>query len=251
MTSRALELRTFLRKRGVNASDEALLKLEGFVAELLRMNKRVNLISRKDEENIWDRHIVHSLSLLWTLSLPSEMNVLDLGTGGGLPGIPLSMLMPQSRFVLLDATAKKIDAVSSMIDSLGLTNVRAVWGRAEDIGKKNEFGKKFQIVVARAVASLEEVIRYAMPFLEDPGPRDGEMRGSGGATGSSPVVPPAILAFKGGELESELKAARRLKEVRSVISLPISGQGIETFDHGQKKIVVVEVATATEARRSE
>ncbi len=251
MTSRVLELRTFLRKRGVSVSDEALLKLEGFVDELLRMNKRVNLISRKDENNIWDRHIIHSLSLLWTLSLPSEANILDLGTGGGLPGIPLSILMPQSRFVLLDATAKKIDAVSSMIDSLGLTNVHAVWGRAEEMGRKEEFRKKFHIVLARAVASLEEVIRYAMPFLEDPGPRHGEITGGGGGAGSSPVTLPAILAFKGGELESELKAARRLKEVRSVISLPISGQGIEAFDQGQKKIIIVEMATATEPRRSE
>lgn len=120
-------------------------------------NARINVISRKDIGNLYDHHVLHSLSIARYLSLRpslfaafSEASVLDLGTGGGFPGVPLAVLFPSASFVLCDSVGKKTIVASEVAEGLGLTNVKVVNARAESLKDS------FDFVVSRAVASLED-----------------------------------------------------------------------------------------------
>ena len=108
-------------------------------------NARINVISRQDMENLYERHILHSLGIAKVIKFNDHTSVLDVGTGGGFPGIPLAIMFPSSNFLLVDSIGKKITVVNAVVEKLGLTNVRAVQSRAENIEGK------FDFVVSRAV----------------------------------------------------------------------------------------------------
>lgn len=114
-------------------------------------NEKVNLISRKDFENIYTNHVLHSLALAKFCSFPQGCEVVDIGTGGGFPGISLAMMFPQTQFVLCDSIGKKIRAVGTMIEALDLNNAKCVNSRAEQLPGK------FDIAMARAVAPMKEL----------------------------------------------------------------------------------------------
>jgi 16S rRNA (guanine527-N7)-methyltransferase len=134
-------------------------------AELLRQyNQRLNLISRQDIEKVWEHHIVPSLLFLGWWRLPTEGIVLDLGTGGGLPGIPLAIAHPQTRFLLIDSTRKKVEAVAAMLATLGLLGRCEVrWIRAETLSER------FLTIVGRAVAPLPTFLKWAKKLLAPEG----------------------------------------------------------------------------------
>ncbi len=123
-------------------------QLEQFGALIVEWNAKVNLISRKDEDNLEVRHLIHSLSLMKTVDFKSGNLVLDLGTGGGFPGIPLAIAYPEVEFLLVDSIKKKVDTLQSMIGSLGLKNARALHSRVEHLKASPDS------VVTRAVAPL-------------------------------------------------------------------------------------------------
>ena len=104
--------RTVCRRNGLEPTDDQLAQLAEYARRLLEWNRKINLISRKDEENIWQSHLLHSISLLMRVDFPLGARILDLGTGGGLPGIPIRILRSDLSFVLLDATKKKVEAVA-------------------------------------------------------------------------------------------------------------------------------------------
>jgi 16S rRNA (guanine527-N7)-methyltransferase len=149
----------------------------------LDWNQRHNLISRKDTEYLWAHHLLHSLSIThWWQPAPGAQ-VLDIGCGGGLPGLPLAICYPQVQFTLLDSTRKKIDAVQAMAQELGLSNLHGVWQRAE------EHTPKYHYVLGRAVTALPDFVRLARPRLGT------EQMGN---------LPPGILYLKGGDFGDEL-----------------------------------------------
>ncbi|MFA6234328.1 MAG: 16S rRNA (guanine(527)-N(7))-methyltransferase RsmG, partial [Bacteroidota bacterium] len=125
-------IQSIFNAAGVAMSDAQRERLTSFVALLREWNSRINLISRKDEEQIWRNHILHSLAVLIAPGLPSKGAMLDLGTGGGMPGIPLAIMLPDVRFTLVDSIAKKIRAVEEMAAQLELGNVSVHLGRVED-----------------------------------------------------------------------------------------------------------------------
>jgi len=147
-------------------SDTQVSQLNRYVALLKDWNRKVNLISRKDEENIWENHIFQSVSFLFLISFDVHARVLDLGTGGGLPGIPLKILIPTLRITLLDFIARKVNAVKDIVSSLQLEDVDVVCGRAEDIGKRKEFVGQCDFVICRAVARLKDLVKWAYTFLK-------------------------------------------------------------------------------------
>src|SRR3990172_6606526 len=106
----ALWFQSICKWNGLSVSDDRLQLLERYVRQLLDWNKKLNLISRRDEENVWTRHILHSASLLFHLSLKQRARILDLGTGGGLPGIPIKILVPSFSVTLVDSINKKTTA---------------------------------------------------------------------------------------------------------------------------------------------
>ena len=127
-------------------------------------NAKINVISRKDIGSLYERHILHSLAIAAAFEFTPGMEIIDIGTGGGFPGIPLAIFFPGARFHLVDSIGKKIKVVEAVAEAAGLTNVTTQHGRAEEIK-----GRKFDVAVSRAVAPLETLWIWARPLLRKSG----------------------------------------------------------------------------------
>lgn len=227
--------RTICKQNGLEVGDDQLTTMQNFAGQLLEWNKKINLISRKDEENIWTGHILHSATILFKLRIPPNAVVLDLGTGGGLPGIPLKILLPTISITLLDSTQKKINVVNDLISSLRLKGATAVWGRAENLGGKKEFFEKFDLVVVRAVASLKDLVTWSYPFLK----KRHDPKSINENTSLLQATPPSLIALKGGDLHVELEGIEKDQRIRSVKVLDLTLKGSDQLDSNDKKIVLI------------
>lgn len=167
-----------------NISEDAWPMLERW-AELLReWNTKINLISRKDIDALEKRHLIHCLAITNALTLRKGARILDVGTGGGLPGLPMAICYPQAKFTLIDSIAKKVGVVQSIADDLGLENVEAKQVRAETLKLKYDF------VTGRAVKNLPEFLSWISNNLQ---------------TGNQHSLANGVIYWKGGSIEAELK----------------------------------------------
>ncbi|MEM9885165.1 MAG: 16S rRNA (guanine(527)-N(7))-methyltransferase RsmG [Bacteroidota bacterium] len=157
--------------------------LEGLYKE---WNAKINVISRKDIDNLYEHHILHALSLGILLQFEPDADILDLGTGGGLPGIPLAILFPHVKFTLIDGTGKKIRVVREIIQAIDLKNAKAQQVRAEEWK-----GKKFDFVVSRAAANLDKLVPWSKKLLKKR---------------HQHAYPNGLFALKGGDIKAEIKA---------------------------------------------
>lgn len=148
-------------------------------------NAKINLISRKDVDHLYEHHILHSLAIAKVFRFRPGTEILDIGTGGGFPGIPLAILLPEVQFLLIDGTAKKIKVVQDVIEQTGLENAQAQAIRAEDLKKV-----KFDFVVTRAVAPLPELRIWTNRLFKEK---------------ESNSVPNGLIALKGGNVQNEIK----------------------------------------------
>jgi len=161
-----------------------------------------------------------------------KSKVLDLGTGGGLPGIPMAIVRPDLRIVLLDSIRKKTAAVQSMVDGLQLSTVQVVAGRAEDIAKEKEFSRAFDVVVSRAVAPLGDLIKWSRRLMKisDKSP----------AISDNKVLNyPCLLSLKGGDLASELETAKIKSGLKTWTQIDLVFDGSEELGLQEKKIIIV------------
>ncbi len=125
-------------------------------------NSKINVISRKDIDNFYQRHVLHSLGIAKVITFKPKTKILDVGTGGGFPGIPLAILFPECEFHLTDSIGKKIKVVNAVSESLELKNVKGIWSRAEELKEKYHF------VISRAVTELSEFEKWVKnKFLDD------------------------------------------------------------------------------------
>ncbi|MGU3374911.1 16S rRNA (guanine(527)-N(7))-methyltransferase RsmG [Chryseobacterium sp. M5A1_1a] len=150
-------------------------------------NEKINVISRKDMESLYEKHILHSLGVAKVMEFAPGTKVLDIGTGGGFPGIPLAILFPEAKFTLIDSIGKKISVVNAVAEGVGLKNVTAIHGRAEKVKEK------FHFVVSRAVTQMPEFLRWLKGKFEK---EQFNAKHNG------------ILYLKGGDLAEELAGIR-------------------------------------------
>lgn len=151
-------------------------------------NSQINVISRKDMDQFAFRHVLHSLGIAKVIQFKPKTSILDVGTGGGFPGIPLAILFPESRFLLVDSIGKKIKVVQEVAQELGLDNVHAMHERAENIDES------FDFVVSRAVTRMNKFIPWVKNKINKESKHD---------------ISNGILYLKGGDLEEELNETRR------------------------------------------
>ncbi len=219
-------LRGVLAADNVTMTDFQAALLERYVELLRAHNAVVNLISRKDTDGVWLHHILHSLSLLAVVPPPRDASFIDVGTGGGLPGIPLAIMLPDARFTLVDSIGKKVRAVVDMIESLGLPNAFALNGRVDELARGGKLPGDIDIVLARAVAPLDDLVSWARPLLR---------------TGMQCT----LCAWKGGDLSREIDVARRRAWVASIEEFPIRLSAESTLEQEQKKLVRVALQAAS------
>lgn len=231
-------LRTVCRKNGLLLGERQLELIEKYVSLLLDWNKKINLISRRDEENIWERHILHSVAMLFKLGLSPAARVLDLGAGGGLPSVPIKVILETLQLTCLDSTKKKTVALENILQQLSLTDVQVVWGRAEELGKEKKFRSKYDYVFSRAVGSLDDLIKWSAPFLTH-GDRSSDAEATDSVHHLFPVPAGSLIAWKGGELEKELAATGKMKSVRSITVIPLVFEGSEIIEARDKQLVIV------------
>ena len=174
-----MDYRTFIPE----LSDEAVEQLGKLKALYTEWNAAINVISRKDMDAFDERHVLHSLALVKAMKFAPDSDVLDVGTGGGFPGIPLAIVYPEVNFVLCDSIGKKMKVVRAVVQALGLTNVTVHHGRAEDIKSQ------FDFVVSRAVTRMNRFIPWVQGKIKKQ---------------SINPWPNGILALKGGDLNEEL-----------------------------------------------
>ena len=176
-----------IRKYFPGLSHEQLQQLAQFREAILRWNQRINLVSRKDTDHLSIRHILHSLAIARYVHFQPGDTILDVGTGGGFPGIPLAIISPDATFTLIDSIGKKVNTVERFIHSLGMANVKCLHIRAE------AYPYKARYVVGRAVAELDRFVDWVREKILPP---SRESEGNG------------IYYLKGGDLEEEISGFR-------------------------------------------
>ena len=168
-------------------TDEQKQQFEKLEQLYTEWNEKINVISRKDMDGLYEKHILHSLGIAKVMPFADGTKVLDIGTGGGFPGIPLAILFPEVSFTLIDSIGKKIKVVEAVSEGLGLKNMTAVHGRAEKLKEK------FHFVVSRAVTQMPEFLRWLKGKFE-------KEQFNGKHNG--------VLYLKGGDLAEELAGLR-------------------------------------------
>lgn len=215
------ELKSLFWENNLTPDIYQLERLAHFSSLVANKNKSVNLISKRDIKNIVENHVF--ISSFIVDYIPSKVNTfLDIGTGGGFPGIPLAIMKPLMRGVLADSTTKKIEAVKGFIDQLKLSNVTAENFRVESPEFKEKYADKFDLIVSRATVPLIILFRYAIPLIKEKG---------------------YIIAVKGGDLEAEFKTAEMKYKayIKKSTTFELSYRPNNSRNEKGKKLVVIEL----------
>ena len=183
-----------------NLTNDQIKKLDQLETLYKNWNSKINVISRKDIENIYIRHILHSLSIAKFIKFKRDATILDLGTGGGFPGIPLAIIFPDSNFILVDSIRKKIAVVDEVVKELGLKNINSQWSRAEDLDCNYDF------LVTRAVAKIPTLINWSKGRFNNYSFHD---------------IENGIIALKGGDIDDELNgiSEKKILDIKNIFDI--------------------------------
>lgn len=212
-----LEFWTACSSNGIVLEKAQVDTLERYHDELLYWNQRVNMISRKDESNVWDRHMLHSLAILKYIDIKEKARVLDVGTGGGLPGIPLKVARPDIKITMVDSIKKKATMAEMFGSHTGLKDITVFGARTEDLAQQKVYRASFDVVVSRAVARTGLVLSWVTEL----------------------VKPTTVCAFlKGGDLSEEIAEAEQMHPAWTITEHAIRVFGQPWFEENEKKVVV-------------
>lgn len=179
---------SIIEKYFPNLSDVQKSQFAALDALYQDWNSKINVISRKDMDNFYEHHVLHSLGIAKFTDFADGTEILDLGTGGGFPAIPLAIIFPNVTFHAIDGVGKKIKVLNAVAESIGLTNIKGEHLRAEEVKAKYDY------VVSRAVMQMPDLMKLARPLLKPV---------------ASSALPVGVIALKGGDLTEELKPLGR------------------------------------------
>lgn len=212
------EFEKICNENNINLSNEQIKQIEVYENELKKWNENVNLISRKDINNILERHILHSLTILKYVDIFDNAICLDIGSGGGLPGIPIKIAKPSIKLIMIDSIAKKTNITRQIVNKLALTNVNVINDRVENIAKNIIYKKSIDFVIARAVAKTDLILKWSLPLIKNNG---------------------KIVLLKGGDLSEEIADAKKISNSYKFDEIPINLNGYDYFMKEEKKILVI------------
>ena len=181
-----------IQKYFSDLSRAQLIQFEKLESLYKYWNSKINVISRKDISSLYLKHVLHSLAIAKFIQFSKDTHIIDVGTGGGFPGIPLAILFPDAKFHLVDSTEKKVKVVNAVSKELSLKNVTTQCKRVEDMNDK------FDFVLARAIADMSTILKWTENNI---------------SPNSNNVVPNGIIALKGGDLDKELSRIENKKIV--------------------------------------
>ncbi len=203
------------QKLGVSVSNEMLAQFEKLAFLLTEQNKTMNLTAITDPDGIAVKHFADSVSALAAFDFPKGAKILDVGTGAGFPSIPLLIARPDLDMTMIDSTAKKLKYVASTVESLGL-NAQVLHTRAEEAGQNKEYREKFDIVCSRAVAALNVLCEYCLPFVKVGG---------------------VFLAMKAAKAQEEIADAKNA--IKTLGGKIIDEKSFSLSDGGERTIIVI------------
>lgn len=173
---------------GIELNEKQLEQFKKYYNMLIEKNKVMNLTAITEWEEVIDKHFIDSISLVKAIDLSGDKYVLDLGCGAGFPGIPLKIAFPNLKIVLLDSLNKRILFLKEVIEELGLEDIEALHGRAEDYARKSEYREQFDYCVSRAVANLTSLSEYCIPYVKEGG---------------------YFISYKSGKVKEEVKEVKK------------------------------------------
>lgn len=204
------------RDMGIILSEKQLLQFEKYYELLIEWNSFMNLTAITEHEEVLKKHFLDSLSLVKAVDIKKIHTVMDIGTGAGFPGIPLKISYPHLKVVLLDSLGKRVKFLNHVVEELGLEDISAIHGRAEDFARQTEYREHFDLCVSRAVANLASLSEYCIPYAK----KDN-----------------LFVSYKSGKIDEELENAKR--------AIALLGGKIEKIcrftlaDAGERTLVVI------------
>ncbi|MBR6501289.1 MAG: 16S rRNA (guanine(527)-N(7))-methyltransferase RsmG [Firmicutes bacterium] len=155
-----------VKSLGMELTEEQIRQFEAYRAGVLEWNEKVNLTAITDPEEFEMKHFADSVMSAGNDIVKNAKKIIDVGTGGGFPGIPLAILFPDKQFTLMDSLGKRIKIIDQLAKEIGIRNVELVHARAEDLAKKKEYREQYDVCVSRAVANLATLSEYCIPFVK-------------------------------------------------------------------------------------
>jgi len=212
------EFWTILSANNIVLTVEQIEQFKRYQRELLYWNEKINLISRQDADNILEKHFIHCLSILKYIEFPQKSRCLDIGTGGGFPGLSLKIAIPEIYMTLVDSIKKKIKTTEIFARNTGLRNIECKFCRVEDLAKTLKYHQYFDIICSRAVAQTVKLIDWTLPILKTTG---------------------RFIFLKGGDLADEIETAKNKYPQLNFKIIEIELIGCNWLKTENKKIVVV------------
>ena len=203
------------QKLGISITDEQLGRFEKLSELLVEQNKTMNLTAITDPDGIAVKHFADSISVLSAAEIPQGAKILDVGTGAGFPGLPLLIMRPDIDLTMIDSTAKKLKYVENTVNELGLI-ATTLHTRAEEAGQSKEYREKFDFVCSRAVAALNVLCEYCLPFVKQNG---------------------LFIAMKGAKAQEEIDAAKAA--IKTLGGKIVAEKSFSLSDGGERTIVVI------------